>query len=960
MLPYKLKTYMLASLAYTGLLFCSSCDNASAKWFDELFTGKEDSSEPLAFEYRRIHVRNLGPLRIQEGAEFQLRFFLDEPALMDMRYPLQFKGSARKGVAYSISKEFIEIAEGTQEDTLKIFTKWDREEDKDAMVKIVFADELAVEHEGKHYVYQTSVPEVQVEIANKAAVIVEYALHPQSGTVTAGDTMRFVFQSREAAVEDLEIAYKIEGRGTKPSDADDYSSALTVKDRSPDKQLKIPADTFTIPEGSKRVDLRIGIKDDSDIIPEGAAVTFTILEPGYTFSLRPGFVHSNGGVLFPSQKSEIEIPISIVDRDTPTISINPLRNLTLYNKKQAAISIQLNHSPAEDLHLPFRLSGSIADSKAYSLSPATVHFAPGEKTYTMQVEFTGEYQEGGEETLEFHFTKPDGYALAEDFVKLSFVKSLSPPPELVTKTVELLPIVRVASDIGAASYIDTRRGEPYGYAVPSAHEVTAVVTFKPHNDSPFSVRVLNTSKDNTACMYSKGGVKRPYLEDLQCLNGYISYQVARYEGDGSFASRAIRPYFASHLDHGARFRTMMYTYDFEPVRLELEIQNNHTKEKRIETLIVTGAKPEHRKKCYSEHPVKGADRYQCLYQQGIPSPDVDASDIAALRDNFPILTKAKENYDLIFREEFDNSDPANLSKRWNGYVAGSPCLKVEGGYYKQSSVECSTLGGRIINPGISTLGKFEFLYGYFEAKYQIEIHKKRPDIPYTNLNMYLQGTPAWTLHPHWEEYGIKIDNLENLAKYMGYEIDLYEYRTQYQGAYGHKYRLAPHMYYNPHTGLTPQRVDRYTTYLITPGKEVETLDIITGIEWTPEGYREFTNGYTYAHDRKKGFRLIPTKEFDWRQIEVAQVRENKYKVAVSIYYKGEKLPVSDLFVYKYPSRKPDGRLMQAAISHTPQYIVVDHSSTKNTNNQRNMQVWVDYIRVFQPRDKYKDFTPVYK
>ncbi len=113
--------------------------------------------------------------------------------------------------------------------------------------------------------------------------------------------------------------------------------------------------------------------------------------------------------------------------------------------------------------------------------------------------------------------------------------------------------------------------------------------------------------------------------------------------------------------------------------------------------------------------------------------------------------------------------------------------------------------------------------------------------------------------------------------------------------------------------------------------------------------------------RKKGFRLPTEGEYKKLQLyKLTKERENKYKRSGDPYNKTG----YTLFTYKYPKRKPDGMLLQRAISHKHQHIVIGATTHGGpipaANNSREYQVWIDYIRVFQPRDKYAEFTPVYQ
>ncbi len=489
------------------------------------------------------------------------------------------------------------------------------------------------------------------------------------------------------------------------------------------------------------------------------------------------------------------------------------------------------------------------------MQPGGLVFKAGEDVLEKEIIFRGAYGlDESEHSVKLSLSKPEGHddhVLSEDSVTVTFAKA--PPPTLKTKTVALMPMIEVSRNLTwGLSTVNVGRfkeNQTYGYSMPNFRYPARVDFDNPHNDE-FTVRVIEgKEKQNPACLYP--GKPGAFIEDLKCIPGKITYLVRKYQQDLAFPHRAIRPYFVSDTDKDPGERLKMYTQDYEPVTLTLEIKNLRTGTKSHESLTITGADPERRKKCHRDHPKKNAARYTCLYKQGIPSPGVDDSDISTLRSNLPLLTQKKANYDLVFREEFNNSDIEELGKRWDGYLAGAICSKVEGGYYKYSKkTPCKTLSGDKIDSGLTTRGKFEFRYGYFEVKYQIAVPKigKKTANVYTNLSFFLQGPLAYYGHPHWVEHGIDIDSYEESSKYMGYEIDLYEYVAKDRTSYSHKYLLVPGIYYNPDKSpkFIPYRVNRITTYTAKPGTDLEIITIRHGLEWTPEGYREFTDGYSTA------------------------------------------------------------------------------------------------------------------
>ena len=168
--------------------------------------------------------------------------------------------------------------------------------------------------------------------------------------------------------------------------------------------------------------------------------------------------------------------------------------------------------------------------------------------------------------------------------------------------------------------------------------------------------------------------------------------------------------------------------DFPQQRVEVSVRSGQ--QKVYQEVIVD--RPENAPDC-TDYPEMSEDRYRCYYtREYLPEAFKvpDSSLIAALPDQ---LMQDKDNYELVFAEEFTGSyTPASMwddncdrglealdGSKWNYRQKscrpdpqGAPCQYLEGGHLHISN---TSQGGA----GISSLGSFEPRYGYVEITYTI-------------------------------------------------------------------------------------------------------------------------------------------------------------------------------------------------------------------------------------------------
>ncbi len=367
----------------------------------------------------------------------------------------------------------------------------------------------------------------------------------------------------------------------------------------------------------------------------------------------------------------------------------------------------------------------------------------------------------------------------------------------------------------------------------------------------------------------------------------------------------------------------------------------------------------------SDYPERNRERFNCIFngEKLPPKPNVDSA--ADLLDDTLNLLQNEDNYELVFREEFDsNADLTpcqNLAELrrsvWDLHLDtcgstdanGSPCEGViDGAFYMTSNWTCSS-------SGMQTAGLLAFKYGYVEVRFKVRMHDYSK---YTNINMVLgdsRQSRKWWLNT----YGVDIDGVESATTNLAHEVDMFECIDNHGTCYIHQY-LNPNSPRQYLKGITGRRMAIglsfcYGTYgirvlrsnhrLCADPPDVE-LNITLGLEWTPRGYR-----HSWQIDEVgPSFSAVRAPS-----IEVAEYSRfgNRYQLHGS---------ARDKYFEHLVHDDEDSVLERIAIAHVP--LPLDLGSWNqgmtaafDTNETR---LAVDYIRIYQPRNRYADMEPVYQ
>ena len=291
-------------------------------------------------------------------------------------------------------------------------------------------------------------------------------------------------------------------------------------------------------------------------------------------------------------------------------------------------------------------------------------------------------------------------------------------------------------------------------------------------------------------------------------------------------------------------------------------------------------------------------------------------------------------------------------------VTNEPCETLRDGYYEMSHSEgCAS--------SIQTEGKFSYKYGYIETKYTIKLDEAYQQ----NMNMVI-GDLWKSLKYAAKKYDVPLRNYEELSRYLPIEINLFEYFPERKRELANWfYNYHPYIYY-PHT--EPRHASTWTRFCDDAGQGVRQLNFFTvaecearesitvtkGLEWTPRGYRILVQ----VKDLHDDF-IVVSKESTTvqRRIAYSSSTPTTFSSALIKYIGTARDP---FFEFLEPG-DPESVLMQFAIAHSP--LSVHFGAWKGFGNHETpgverttVRMKIDYVRVFQPRDRYANMEPVYE
>ena len=411
--------------------------------------------------------------------------------------------------------------------------------------------------------------------------------------------------------------------------------------------------------------------------------------------------------------------------------------------------------------------------------------------------------------------------------------------------------------------------------------------------------------------------------------------------------------------------------DFPAQAVELSAARSGTPLRVHQEVVVNPAPPAGN--C-GDYPGRDAQRYACLFLAE-HLPDDTPTTTAAMRQALPSLVQAPENYGLVFAEEFNGTaDPADcpngmvtLSSEghdlWNYNTDpcsatdanGTPCDNIADGHYYMARVHSC-------GAGMGTEGLFDFKYGYTEVKYRVN---RRTFSSYQNMAMAL-GPVFLPRRPHLARYGIVPTSYRDILTNVGGVVNIFEHLPPYGSQVSHTW-VQPWSTFTASRDIRPRRTNwgiRFCNDIggdhmlnVTPASFcsfTEPVTITQGIEWTPRGYRIFVK-IDGVHD---DFVVWPAS-----MIEVVHKSVNQNEDGDVVFGNSWTVVPSgteDQY-FEHLDASADSVLLQVGVSHLPMDISTAAWGYP-TGRDRTIRTKfeIDYIRVYQPADRYLAMEPVYQ
>ena len=404
----------------------------------------------------------------------------------------------------------------------------------------------------------------------------------------------------------------------------------------------------------------------------------------------------------------------------------------------------------------------------------------------------------------------------------------------------------------------------------------------------------------------------------------------------------------------------------------------------------------------------------------LPSGWKDNTLTDAVKNKLPNLTQDKDNYRLVFAEEFNgdgDSNHHNLDRKkwrlrgWKGWnnnpsaVRNDCFFKMKDGVLQMSYLyNCASAG-----VGLHTLGLFEYKYGYIEMKIKIPINQ-----PHVSPGNGYHANYAGVL---WGRYGgafyktdppVTVDSIEKYLKYEFIEWDLYEYVPRARILTAHWYYITSDLY---NTFLIPKyKIDRraYLCYtnarssydprpmttnrknqlkkwsrieatflegcdsaLAATAAQAPAQDrfvtLTRGWEWTPKGYRNFSHYETDNENDKTRYPDLFSDSLKTSHWQMYQIKYRPYSNTDTFTRATSEIRLRREAPYM-TSRDDNDQLLEIGVSHQPMVLDLSVWGQAGWGDYRvppSGTVYphvfhIDYVRVYKPVDNYKDVEPSYQ
>ena len=421
-----------------------------------------------------------------------------------------------------------------------------------------------------------------------------------------------------------------------------------------------------------------------------------------------------------------------------------------------------------------------------------------------------------------------------------------------------------------------------------------------------------------------------------------------------------------------QFRRSYYVNDFQPQRAEVSAAVKSSSLKIYDEIRVDP--PALAPGC-DDFLELNQDRFTCkhLYELLGTAPVTST----ALREGLPRLLQDSSEYELVFAEEFNGASgcsggwtldaafwnhPSHLQSSADGCFQtivdsrNQPCFNIADGVL----LYARTRGPSNCSGDFTTRGKTSIKYGYIEYKYTV--NRLRNFNNYQNYYLSL-GSPQRTGRSLMGTYGMTLSTYEDLLKNTEMEINLAEFVPTFRHLIEHVYMNEGAFIFSADT--PPMRTDK-KVYFCRAGSGLSypsvgcgnnnPITITSGVEWTPRGYQH----YIWVDGADESLTRFPKNlsQIRYRSVSRGSDANGRPTIGFGGWDDLSANEHGELFEQLDPD-DTDFFLEQAGISHMPLSFTFGAFGWTIAEYMTS-QVSVDYIRVFQPRNKYADMEPVYQ
>ena len=316
-------------------------------------------------------------------------------------------------------------------------------------------------------------------------------------------------------------------------------------------------------------------------------------------------------------------------------------------------------------------------------------------------------------------------------------------------------------------------------------------------------------------------------------------------------------------------------------------------------------------------------------------------------DNLPNqLSQAKENYRIIFKDEFNNNGGSEaIDERLWTVFRGKECNNIQ---LKDGSIsfeivgDCTSTGGSVTKLHLAP--KLKYRYGYIEAHFSKVFTSNDHNFGRMMFNSYgpmgqfmsknfNKNTKSFQNQPSFRDFICRGSNRplkrQRWLESMGVEMQYLEMFTS------NSFWVVWHIMEPSSAKLchdNPFGVHSGVLWNTFSFRKEDTYTI--GVEWTPSGYRLFFNGVPYTGTGGGN--------------------------TFSEY--GYSLPrPTNVYIYE-TTASPASKLFNRTVSHIYQSFNVGGEPGRNNKNWPSgfsIPMAIDYIRVYQPLDNYASETKTY-